>query len=151
MDLIKIPVIRETKNILIYGAILFFIISFILSLVIIDLDFSGKIILALFIAITVTIMSIIFLYLVGIYSLLRMSLWAAKYGKNKMNAYIVIFVPVILFATNLFRINYLYSLIQENKNFGFLIIFGFLFEVVCPIINYFLFEKISQKYKLNFG
>src|SRR3989338_6703677 len=93
----KIPIVKETKKILIYSAPIIFIISFVSFVIILDLDFIAKVIFGLIFSIIIMVLAVIFFYFLGIVLFLWLALFFAKISKKISKAYITIFVPMGLF------------------------------------------------------
>ena len=148
----KIPIVKETKKILIYSAPIIFIISFVSFVIFLDLDFIAKVIFGLIFSIIIMVLAVIFFYFLGIVLFLWLALFFAKISKKISKAYITIFVPMGLFIfARFFDFNTFLSKMTKDANS--IVIFSSLIilDIVCPIINYFLLKKIIKKYKINFS
>ena len=148
----KIPIVKETKKIPIYGAPIIFLISFILFIIFLDLDFIANVIFGLIFSIIIMVLAIIFFYFLGIVLFLKLALFFARISKKMNNAYITIFVPMGLFIfARLFDFNIFFTKMFRDTNSIVLFSTLIILDVVCPIINYFLLNKIIKKYKINFA
>lgn len=144
----KISIFQETKHLIKY----FFIGGFVFNLIflIILMDFSEllqNVGFALFLTLAIMVAG----YSLGTVLMLKFAYSTAISSKKEQSAYYVIFAPTILFLIGLIGIASTIQKIKEQPAAFFILSWGWLWQLICPINNYFLFKKIIHKNNINFA